>query len=160
MGAILQAIHDSLLGVTNQRFFNTERGFQGEFSSELRNKLPTLELEGAIVEQEYQKRQRHHGFNIRPDIIVHIPFENSGLSERNEGNFVVIELKHNASREEALEDYAKLSSMCELLNYPLGVFINIASNKTYLDEFEGGFKDRLCAFAVSFDEKENNIIIN
>lgn len=158
MDPILQAIHESLLAINNPRFFETERGFQGELSSELRNRLPAFELQGAIVEQEYQKRQKAHGFNIRPDIIIHIPFEGSGFSKRDEGNFVVIELKHKAAKSEAVEDYNKLSKMCEVLNYPFGVFVNIQSDQTYFENFEGKYKDRLCGFAVMFDETENKII--
>lgn len=93
MEGLLNIIRESLSSIVNPHFFKTERGFQGELNSELRQRLPSLEIDGAIVEQEYQKRMREHGFRIRPDIIIHIPFEQSELNSRKEGNFVVIELK-------------------------------------------------------------------
>lgn len=145
---ILKAISESLASINNPRFYETERGFQGELGAELRKRLSDFEIDGAIVEQEYQKRMRDHGIRIRPDIIIHIPFEGSGLADRTEGNFVVIELKHQASKEEAIADFQKLSDMCEALNYPLGVFINIASSKTYFDKYNGKLKERLHSFAV------------
>jgi len=152
MEEIIQAIRDSIASIVNPRFYETERGFQGELGAELRNRLNGLEIEGAIVEQEYQKRMKEHGFRIRPDIIIHIPFEGAGFSSRAEGNFVVIELKRQAIEGEALADYENLSAMCETLNYPLGVFINIGANETHIDKFQGQNKDRLRSFSVQLED--------
>ena len=62
--------------ITEPRFFATERGFQGELLAELRARLHEAYFPGdPVVEQEYQKRMREHDIRIRPDLIVHIPFE-------------------------------------------------------------------------------------
>ena len=158
MEKILQAIKDSLEAVVNPRFYATERGFQGEFGAELKSRLSDLEIDGAIVEHEYQKRIDNHGFRIRPDIIIHIPFEGSEYSTREEGNFVVIELKHQANEEKALSDYEHLSSMCKTLNYPLGVFININAKKTYFNKYNDPLKKQLRAFSVHLDETGTVVI--
>ena len=157
MDQILEIIRASLSSITNPRFFETERGYQGELGGELRNRLPLLEIDGAIVEHEYQKRMKDHGFKIRPDIIIHVPFEHSIYTSREEGNFVVIELKHQGTEEEALTDYESLSSMCEILGYPLGVFINIDSDKTYFGNYHGPLKERLRSFGVRL--KSGHVVI-
>lgn len=148
MEEIVQAIKESLLKITNRRFYETERGFQGEFGSELRLRLPGLELKGAIVEQEYQKRIPDHGFQIRPDLIIHIPFEETEHSSRSEGNFAVIEFKRRASRMNAKADYENLHKMCEKLGYPLAVFINIDSEETYIEECIQPSHAKIYAFSV------------
>jgi hypothetical protein len=145
---LLQAVKESLLGITNERFYETERGFQGELNAELRSRLSGFELEGAIVEQEYQKRMPYHGFRIRPDLIIHIPFEGTEFLSRSEGNFMVIELKHRASRSEARADYDNLIRMCETLGYPTAVFINIDSDETYIEESVQPTQASIYAFAV------------
>ena len=148
MDELLNIIRESLVAVTHPRFYETERGFQGAFLAELGRRIPALQWKGAIVEQEYQKRMRDHGINIRPDIIIHVPFEGGHHSSRREGNFVVFELKLNASPEEALPDYEHLSNMCEILGYPLGIFININSSDPHLHLYHGPHKEKLHAFAV------------
>jgi hypothetical protein len=154
MDEILEIIKASLSSIANPRFYETERGFQGELVGELRNRLPEIELEKTIVEQEYQKRIKDHGFKIRPDIIIHIPFKNSHFTSRREGNFVVIELKHRATENEALADYERLSSMCDVLGYPLGVFINIDSDETYIGKFQGPHMERLRSFSVHLENSQ------
>ena len=157
MDRILNVIQESLADIRNPRFYETERGFQGEFLSILGRKLSSLSWNDAIVEQEYQKRMRDHGFRIRPDIIIHIPFDESLHSARTEGNFVVFELKLNASKTDALQDLEKLSEMCEVLEYPLGIFININSTETYLNQYQGTQQEKLHAFAVSLDDDQVKI---
>jgi hypothetical protein len=146
---LLKFIKESLLAINHPRFFETERGFQGAFIAELSRRLPELQFEGAIIEQEYQKRIRSHGIRIRPDIIIHVPFEDGRHNSRRDGNFVVFELKLKAGPEEALTDFNHLSSMCEILGYPMGIFINIDSNNTHLNIYNGSHKQKLHAFAVS-----------
>lgn len=148
MNEILAFIQESLAAVGHPRLYETERGFQGAFLGELTKRLPRLQWEGAIVEQEYQKRMHEHGIRIRPDIIIHVPFDGAHHASRREGNFIVMELKIRATAEEALSDYQALSEMCEMLDYPLGVFINIGAPDTYLADFEGRHKERLHAFSV------------
>ena len=158
MDEILEIIRSSLSSITNPRFYETERGYQGELSAELRSRLPLLQLDGAIVEHEYQKRIKDHGFRIRPDIIIHVPFKYSNYTSRDEGNFVVIALKHQATEKKALIDYRNLSRMCEILGYPLGVFINIDSDETYFSNFQGPFKEKLYSFGVRLDSGQ--VVIN
>ena len=151
MDKLLSIVKESMEAIRNPRFYKTERGYQGAFLAELSRRLPTLSWEGAIIEQEYQKRIPSHGLNIRPDIIIHVPFEEGRHNSRKEGNFVVFELKLNTTMEEAMQDYSNLSSMCEMLDYPLAIFINIGSGSTYLKEFQGAHKERIHAFSVFLD---------
>jgi len=148
MDRLLNIVKESLAAVDNPRFYETERGFQGAFLAELNRRLPSLRWDGAIIEQEYQKRISLYALKIRPDIIIHVPFKEGHHNSRKEGNFVVFELKLNATVEEAMKDYSDLSSMCEVLDYPLGIFINIGSDNAYLKEFQGAHKERLHAFSV------------
>ena len=148
MDELLNIIRASLIAVKPPRFYESERGFQGAFLTELHLRIPAHQWEGAIIEQEYQKRMPDHGINIRPDIIIHVPFVGSRHSLRSEGNFVVFELKLDANLGEELVDYEHLSNMCEILGYPLGVFINVCSDKTHLRSYDGPHKEKLHAFAV------------
>lgn len=157
MDALIKTIKDSLLGITNPRFYETERGFQGELNAELRSRLSGLELDGAIVEQEYQKRMKDHGFTIRPDLIIHVPFERAGFERRSEGNFVVIEIKRRASRKSAKEDYQNLSRMCQALGYPMAVFINIDSDETFINECNHPAQGVIHALAVKLKNGEVKI---
>lgn len=158
MEALIEVIRDSLSAIRNPRFYETERGFQGELLSELRSRLPSLELNGAIVEQEYQKRIKDHGFTIRPDLIIHVPFEGSDYVNRSEGNFVVFELKLRSNRINARNDYINLSQMCDVLGYPLAVFINIDSDETFFEECKGLCHGTFQAFAVKL--ANNKVLIS
>ena len=157
MDTLIQTIRDSLLGIKNPRFYETERGFQGELNAELRSRLPELELEGAVVEQEYQKRMKDHGFRIRPDLIIHVPFEGAGFERRSEGNFVVVEIKHRARRSRAKDDYQNLSRMCHELGYRMAIFINIDSDETFIDECLHQAQGVIYAFAVKLVNGEVQI---
>ena len=145
-------IKESRARINHPRFYNTERGFQGMFLSELIQRLPCLQWKGPIIEQEYQKKMKDHGIRIRPDIIIHVLFDKSLHNTRTEGNFVVFELKLNASESEALQDLEKLSKMCEVLRYPLDIFINISTTTTHLSQFQGIYKEKLHAFAVILNQ--------
>lgn len=148
MDEILTIVRESLLAVRNPRYYETERGFQGAFLVELNSRLPSLQLADAIVEQEYQKRMPEHGSRIRPDIIIHAPFQEGRHKSKREGNFVAFELKLNANQDSAFEDYKNLLKICEALGYPLGIFINIGSNSAFLNNYQGNHKDKLYAFSV------------
>ena len=100
----------------------------------------------SIVEQEYQKRYGHHGTKIRPDIIIHTPAPDGG--NRREGNSVVFELKRRAGRAKACQDFAKLDTALNELQYSLGVFVNICSCETQAAHYGGHFRDRIHFFAV------------
>lgn len=132
--ALLAHIEAALRSITHPRFYETERGFQGELLAALRLTIPDHLLpHGAVVEQEYQKRLQQHGLTIRPDIIIHEPFDPTRHRTRRDGNVAVIELKLNASRGAAQRDFVSLLKMMEALSYPAGVFINIASDATHAD---------------------------
>jgi hypothetical protein len=64
-----------------------------------------------VVQQEYQKRLNRHGIRIRPDIIMQIPFGRGLAEQRDEANFVAIELKRMATE--------KRASACHQISYRL-----------------------------------------
>ncbi len=150
----LVVLRQALSSISEPRLFRSERGYQGALLSELQARLTKRSLwpGNPIVEQEYQKRAREHGITVRPDLIMHIPYERGQVRSRTHGNYAVVELKRRASREEALEDFRKLSQTCIVLDYPIGVFINIDSDKTYFSEYEGAARERLCAIAVELKD--------
>ena len=88
---LLAVFIDALERIQEPRFFQTERGYQGELLAELRTRLADAAFPGdPVVEQEYQKRIRLHGIKIRPDIIIHTPFER-GCTERRDRDRALIE---------------------------------------------------------------------
>jgi hypothetical protein len=132
--AFLKQMQEALESIREERFFGTERGFQGELLAELRKRLRESAFPAdPVVEQEYQKTLPLHGIKIRPDLIIHIPFERERTGTRQEGNFVAVELKLRASAEEAMDAFNNLLPMKEILHYPVTIFINIDSEKTYSD---------------------------
>ncbi len=145
---LLNIIKESLLEISNPRFFKTERGYQGMLLHEIQNRLNGEAWAGAIVEQEYPKKLKEHGLRIRPDLIIHVPFNPDEHATRREDNFVVIELKLKANKERAIKDYNHLSNMCNELDYPLAIFINIGSSETFFDEYDGDNKEKIVAIAV------------
>jgi hypothetical protein len=145
---LLTVIKNALAAIREPRFYESERGFQGELLSELRARMSDLSVPGdAIVEQEYQKTIPNHGLKIRPDLIIHIPTAQGG--DRKVGNFVAIELKLNARQSGADAAFSNLNLMMDKLAYPLGIFVNIAAMETYAAKYSGGFSHRLHFFAVN-----------
>jgi hypothetical protein len=144
---MIPTIVSALRAVSAPRFFETERGYQGELLARLHAALPALGLPGdAIIEQEYQKTLPLHNINIRPDIIVHVPTPEGG--NRAVGNFAVFELNFQAGPKEAQEDFDNLDTVIGALNYPLGVFVNIDSIRTQSASYQGAHRDRIHFFAV------------
>jgi len=143
---------EALHRVTTPRFFRSERGYQGRFYCALQEALDRRGIlkNGLILEMEYQKGGRHH-MTQRPDIILHVPAEESGAPVY-ENNFAVLALKRQASQDRALEDFRKLDEMCEYLHYPLAVFVNVDSCEHHLQRYAGPFGERLHAFAVRSDD--------
>ena len=143
-------LETAINGITHPRFYESERGYQGALVSELNKILPDLELNGAIVEQEYQKRIEPHGIRIRPDIIIHVPFDSNNNS-RSEGNFIAIELKlgSDLTERQAAADYQSLALMCEHLSYPLAIFIVINGSETYFEKYSGPHKDKMKAYIIN-----------
>jgi hypothetical protein len=152
---VLEIIRESLSQITNSHWFQDERGYQGELLSEIKKRISDQSwAASAVVQQEYQKRLEEHGLKIRPDLIIHVPFDSKIHKSRREGNFAVIELKINASKAKALEDYQHLSDMCDALDYPLAIFINIGGEKTFFKEYNGTNREKIIAFAVQLIDGE------
>jgi hypothetical protein len=125
---------EALGAIKEPRFFESERGYQGELLAELRNRVATACFPGdPIVEQEYQKTITAHGLKIRPDIIIHIPFNRGLTKHRKEGNFVAVELKRRASERTAHAAFKNLRQIKEALNYPLTLFVNIDSANPFAE---------------------------
>ena len=144
---VLSVLREALSAISHPRFYKSERGFQGELLVELSNRIKLSDK--TIIEQEYQKKLMKHGLNIRPDIIIHEPYNDIQHSSMTEGNIAVIELKLKANASQAGCDFAKLKKMIEILGYPIGIFINIdsADNHANLipEDVRGG---RIVSFSV------------
>jgi hypothetical protein len=146
-------MQDALGDIREPRFFETERGYQGELVAQLGKRLKNAALPGdPIVEQEYQKTMPAHGITIRPDIVIHIPFERGVVESRDRGNFVAIELKRHSTENEAYGDFASLAQMHEVLRYPLTIFINIDSDKTHWAACPQSIAHQTVCFAVRLQD--------
>jgi hypothetical protein len=86
---IVAVTDEALRQVAEPRFLRTERGFQGRFYCALQKLLHENGLlpEGRILQMEYQKSARHN-MHQRPDILLHVPAEESGAGVA-ENNFAV-----------------------------------------------------------------------
>jgi hypothetical protein len=158
MDCFLDKFRNSLIAITNLRYFSSERAYQGALIAELQNKVNIKEIfsSNAIVEQEYQKTLEAHGINIRPDLIIHVPFDGIN-NNRASDNYVVIQLKLKASEKKAEKDFDDLDSMFEKLNYRMGIFLNINSTKTFFDHYQGKYKEQIHCFAVKLIDSEVKI---
>lgn len=143
---IVSAISDALEAIDTPRLFETERGYQGELLAQLHRRLALQHP--AIIEQEYQKQLGKHGMAIRPDIILHEPFDERIHPGRDFGNLAVIELKLRSSKAAAVEDFNSLAEMIRVLKYPLGIFVNVNSQDTFGDVAPLDVRASLVAFAV------------
>ena len=154
----LDTFRDSIRAITDSRYFLTERGYQGQLIAEMesRTNIEQIFLGNAIFEQEYQKTLKNHGINIRPDIILHVPYEKGIYHNRRSGNLVVIQVKLKASVGKAREDFDKLDLMFDKdkLDYPLGIFLNINSDNTFSNYYTGDYPERLYCFAVRLVDDE------
>ena len=155
---ISRLIEDCLRQVTNARYYRTERGFQGELVGLISRGLKDLFESDLISEQEYQKKEEYHNLTIRPDIIIHEPFDEIHHQSRKEGNAVAIELKLRANSTRAQQDFTSLDKIIYNLEYHLGVFININSQTTHADKYQGPYRDRINFYAVSVQDGEVEII--
>lgn len=152
-GQFLALFIEALRMIKEPRFFGTERGYQGELLAELRNRLGGARLPGdPIVEQEYQKTISLHGLTIRPDIIIHIPFERGVTNSRREGNFVAVELKCRVGRRQAGDAFENLRQIKEALNYPLTVFVNVDSANTHAELCPGSIAAQTVCIAVRLED--------
>jgi hypothetical protein len=153
---VLTGVRDALAAITAPRLFQTERGYQGALLGQLQARLRLPDH--TIVEQEYQKQAGQHGLTIRPDIVVHEPFDPERHGARTEGNVAVVELKLRATAAEALADFQSLRSMLEVLRYPLGVFVNVASAVTHADLVPQDVRGRIVCFAVALVDGAAQIV--
>lgn len=150
---LLNVIAAALTSVTDPHYYEDERGFQGELYAQLHLRLRGMALPGgALLREEYQKRFAEHGLRIRPDIILHEPFDPSRHRGRDEGNHAVMELKRRATPGTAANAFTNLVAMIDALNYPLGVFINIDSPKTWAESVPEAHRARIFCLATHLDE--------
>lgn len=153
---VLVGVRDALQSITAPRLFETERGYQGALLGQLdrRLQLPAR----VILEQEYQKQAGRHGVTIRPDIIIHAPFDPERFADRTQGNVAVIELKLRATAAEAADDFKSLGLMLDVLRYPLGVFINIGANRTWAELLPQALQGRVVCFAVHLQDTAVTVV--
>jgi len=142
----------------------TERGYQGQLAAEIDKLIDgeTGGIERLLVEQEYQKTAKVHGITLRPDIIVHIPFDRGVSPSRQHDNHLVILLKLSASKKKAEEDFAKLETICSVLHYPIGAFVNIASLDLWLPKYRRRSHEHfvLHEIAVHLKNAEPKILVS
>jgi hypothetical protein len=137
--------------IVEPRFFETERGYQGELLAELRARLHDIGLpDDPVIEQEYQKRLREHGLTIRPDLIVHIPFDRGATQDRRDGNFVAIEIKRD--RNKVREAFASLAAIERALDYALTILIVVDSAETFAEQCPPDIARKTVCFAARLED--------
>lgn len=154
------AIATTLEKIRHPRFFENERGFQGEFRTVLKSEIGSQMDPDAIIEDEHQKRLMDHGLNLRPDLVLHIPFDIATNPSRRTGNFVVFALKREANEGAAIQDFEKLNRMVKLLDYSLAVFININSAQTFFEKCNVPNRLKIVSFAVTRLSDKNSVVKN
>lgn len=147
---LLQAIHESMIGIAHPRHFANEHAYQAQLFHEMLARLEVrFQRRGLMLEPEHQKTHDAHGLRVRPDLVLHEPFDPARHANRREGNVAVFELKRVASRQEAIGDFESLASMVEQLNYQLAVFINIGSAQSHSAHVPHALRGRLAIFTSS-----------
>lgn len=160
MEEFLALFQQALAAIKEPRFFATERGYQGALISELKSRIAEADFpDDPIVEQEYQKTLPNHGINIRPDIIIHIPFERGLNQRRDQGNFVAIEMKRQSTAADAEADFASLTLLKERLGYPITIFLNIDSAETHAQHCPARIGAQTVCFAVRLHDMEPNVVM-
>lgn len=152
----------SLKEIITPRFYSSERGFVNEFSNRLSRQIEDIDdlPNPAILEAEAQKRRiPHYGLTQRPDLIIHIPIETGLTKNANENNFAVYAFKLRGGYSKVQEDFIKLDEMFNYLNYSVGFFVNIGVfPNSYLNTYQGVFKDRIHEFSVGLDNGFVNLL--
>ena len=150
---LLQVIRKALEAIVDPRYYNTERGFQGRILAELHTRIAEVFPEHCvIIEQEHQKTRRRHGITLRPDIIVHQPFDPTIHGSRCDGNFAVIALKLRAGPRKAAQDFENLLVMLDELHYTIGVFINVDHTCPQIEHVPAQAAGRIVAFATKLTQ--------
>lgn len=156
----IEILRAALSRIHEPRLFETERGYQGQLRGEIDNLVGEKNaLLRPLVEEEYQKRLGDHGTRLRPDIIVHVPYNRGVSPTRRHDNHLVILLKLSAGRAKAFADFYRLVEMCTALDYPAGAFVNVSSDQLWLPEYKrpaGPFI--LFEFAVVLAEGKPRIV--
>lgn len=150
----LELVVTAFKTVSTPRFYKTERGFQGRFACALYKVLDARGIfpDDLIIEEEYQKSIKDHGIRLRPDLLIHIPVESSGIEGRDKNNFVAFAFKKNASANDAKSDFNKLEEIVEKLNYLLIIFVNLNSESALLKYYSGQYKDRIHGYAIEIGQ--------
>jgi hypothetical protein len=153
------AILRTLARIPCGRFWETERGFVGQFNAEFQAVVRELGIlpAGTVIEEEHQKRFEEHGLRYRPDLIVHVPYDPGIVSSRRQGNYVVFEFKNRGNSTDASEALKKLDEYARVLDYKVGVFVNINSPQCHLGSFELRHSHHVHEFAVA--PLDNELVI-
>jgi hypothetical protein len=77
---------------------------------------------------------------------------------RYQGNFAAVEIKLRSTEAQADQDFASLELMKERLGYPLTVFLNIDSGKTYAERCPTSIAKQTTCFAVRLKGGEPLIV--
>jgi hypothetical protein len=156
----LNVFCEALSSIKEPLLFTDERGFQGELLAEIRLRLQGLGIPGdPIIQQEYQKTIPTHGITIRPDLIVHIPFERKTTASRKAGNFVAVEMKVAATPKEAADDFESLKKIQKALRYPLIIFLNVGSLRTYADLCPNAIAPQTVCFAIQLKDGTTSVVM-
>lgn len=155
---LVSVTKEAILKIENPRYFQTERGYQMEFYSLLKELLPPEcnLTNDRMLEGEPQKTKSVHGTNQRPDIIFHIPRKNGTAVDEN--NYCLWALKLRGNKNEAKSDFDKLNEMFLRLKYSFGLWINIDSSETWINEYKGIYQQRIGSFAVKLKENKPNVV--
>jgi hypothetical protein len=148
---LLMHVRGALEDITRPELYADERGYHGEFYAILRARVEADLPKGLHLRMEPQKSESMHGLRLRPDIILHEPFDVAIHEDRNQGNDVVFELKRRASKREALRDFESLYSMIRCLDYEAGIFINIDAARSFAEHLPAVLKGRVTCFAVRLE---------
>jgi hypothetical protein len=159
---LIEVTVQALKSVTKTRFFTSERGYQGELYCSLKSFLDSAGLfeKGYILEMEYQKKGKVHQTTQRPDIILHVPREETDGNPRA-NNLAVWALKRNSNPRKAAQDIVKLNEMIEGLKYKVGFFINIDSEQVRFNDScvrDLCHQEMIFCFAVKL--KTDSLVIN
>ncbi len=70
-----------------------------------------------------------------------------------------MELKRHATPGTAADAFTNLVAMIDTLNYPLGVFINIDSSRTWAEAVPEAHRARVACLAVHLDENGEPLVV-